>query len=164
MTYVFQLDHSPAQAVAYYIQLSTYQAENLFSVDGEGSRLNLIGQIAADEWLRTASSHLKIALDQWVIVPNGLEALVMVKDRDLVVESKSFGRSLTKPRVLSSFIATFKAAAAKRINLVRGQPGLPVWQRSYQEQRLVTEQSLIQRRQKLLSGAGIIWTVPSLID
>ncbi|MBE9076571.1 hypothetical protein IQ241_04550 [Romeria aff. gracilis LEGE 07310] len=162
MIHPAQLDRSPVQAVAYYVQLRTYQEENLFGLDPASSRLNLTGQIAADEWLRAASYHPKITLDQWVIVPNGLEALVVVKDRGVVAETKSFVRSPTKPRVLSSFIAAFKAAAAKRINLVRSQPGSPVWQRSYQEQRIGSELSLTQRRQDLLNSSA--WCVSNLLE
>ncbi|MEM9266406.1 MAG: hypothetical protein AAGA46_12845, partial [Cyanobacteria bacterium P01_F01_bin.13] len=52
-----------------------------------------------------------------------------------------------------SFVAAFKAAAAKRINLVRGVPGAPVWQRGYQEQRINDPQTLTRIRHLLTSQA-----------
>lgn len=164
MTYLSQLDHSPVKSIAYYVQLRTYKEENLFGLDSESSRLNLMSQIVADEWSRTASYHPRIRLDQWVIVPSGLQALLMIKDAGLVSNSTALTRPSVKPWILSSFITAFKAAAAKRINLVRSQPGSPVWQRSYQEQRIDTEQTFIQLRQKLLSSPGAIWTVSMLVD
>jgi putative transposase len=38
-----------------------------------------------------------------------------------------------KARSLSSFVAGFKSATTKRINIVRNTPGAPVWQRNYYE-------------------------------
>ncbi len=36
-----------------------------------------------------------------------------------------------RPRSLGSFVAGFKSATTKRINVARGMPGHPVWQRNY---------------------------------
>ena len=69
--------------------------------------------------------------------------------------SYGLGQSPPKPRALSSFVAGFKAAAAKRINLVRGIPGAPVWQRGYQEQQINDRKTLERIRLLLTSQAHL---------
>ncbi|HMN05913.1 MAG TPA: hypothetical protein PKD45_09310 [Flavobacteriales bacterium] len=39
----------------------------------------------------------------------------------------------SKPRSLSAIVGSFKSAATKRINLLRGTPGAPVWQHNYHD-------------------------------
>ncbi|NJM96634.1 MAG: hypothetical protein HC800_05025 [Phormidesmis sp. RL_2_1] len=102
----------------------------------------------ADELL-LAANHPGIALDQWVIVPDALHALVFIRESRPDLEVKT-----GKPRLLNAFIASFKAATAKRINLIRNQPGSPVWQRSYREQRVEDEFMLARLRKRISSAEG----------
>jgi hypothetical protein len=43
---------------------------------------------------------------------------------------------------LGSFVAGFKAATTKRINVARGLPGTPVWQRNYYEHVIRDEEAM----------------------
>ncbi|EKV03641.1 hypothetical protein Lepto7375DRAFT_5950 [Leptolyngbya sp. PCC 7375] len=156
MASTFQLGHSPHNATFYHVHLLTHQEECLFGdVLGEHTQLNPSGQIAADEWQQIATAHQRdIELDHWTVLPNGVRALIAVIQSDAkAVCSYSLQQSQPKPRALSSFVAGFKAAAAKRINLVRGVPGAPVWQRGYQEQRIDDPTTLERIRQLLTSQA-----------
>jgi putative transposase len=49
------------------------------------------------------------------------------------------GVASRKPKSLSTFIAGFKMAATKKINLARNAPGTPVWQRNYYEHIIRSE-------------------------
>ncbi len=51
------------------------------------------------------------------------------------------------PGSLGAIMAGFKSAATKRINQIRGTPGVPVWQRNYYEHIIRTQRALraIQR-------------------
>lgn len=119
-----------------------------------------IAQIAVDELL-LAAEHSGIGLEQWVIVPNALHALIDLQDHrhdglgERLRDSEAFqrnrkasqgNRSTTKPRILTAFVARLKAATAKRINLLRNQPGSLVWQRSYNEQ-LIEDELMLSRLQ-----------------
>ncbi|MFE4105716.1 hypothetical protein [Almyronema epifaneia] len=122
----------------YLITLCTYQKESLFGSLANGMiELNEIGKIAADEWIRASTRHREIQLDQWTVRPSCIQGIVIVNSDVALRETNRYRYSaLSKPRSLSSFVAGFKAAAAKRINLLRNQPGVPVWERSYQDQRV----------------------------
>jgi putative transposase len=154
----FQVGNPHTQLKVYHIHLQTFEDGLLGQMDGPIAQLNPVGQIAADEWLQAANNYRGIYLDRWSILPNGVRALVFVEDDMGIQSTKTYGqsRSQLKPRILSSFVAGFKAAAAKRINLVRSQPGAPVWQRGYHEQYVNDELTLDRIRQVLARTTGEI--------
>lgn len=109
-----------------------------------------LAQIAAEE-LSITAHHQSISVEQWVIFPDSLHALISLRDQNADSHTGS-----SKPRLLSSFIARFKAATAKRINLVRNQPGAPVWQRSYKEQLIQDEITLSRLRKQVICAANVV--------
>ena len=52
-----------------------------------------------------------------------------------------------RPRSIGAIMAGFKAAAAKRINVRRGTPGVSVWQRNYHEHVIRNDAELAHIRQ-----------------
>jgi len=52
-----------------------------------------------------------------------------------------------EPNSISSFVAGFKSAVTKRINLLRNNRDIPIWQRNYYESIIRDEQSLIVIRE-----------------
>ena len=133
------------EAKFYLIKLATHDHQALFGEMSEGHcQLNSLGQVAVDEWTRSTQAHQSVEIDQWVIYPNYLQGIVRVQafhnGGDYIHAPSS------KPRLLSSF----KAAAAKRINLLRNCPGQPVWQRSYDECPLTDDISRQRSRQMLI--------------
>lgn len=170
MTKTPQRNNRPVEAALYYVRLKTRNNSSLFGLSNDvpdpsqpaASQANGLAtsvaslssapfsKIAADELL-LAANHRGIALDQWVIVPDAVHALVFVREH-----RPDYEAGAGKPRLLTSFIAGFKAATAKRINLMRNQPGSPVWQRSYDEQR-VDDEFMLKRLQRRISEAdGIV--------
>jgi hypothetical protein len=114
------------------------------------------GVIIADEWVRSAANRKGIELDQWLVTPDTIQGILFVQ----MTFSPWFGQPLVgnspsqKPWLLSSFIASFKAAAAKRVNLRRNQPGQPVWQRNYQEHPITDARALTRVREHLSEATG----------
>ncbi len=145
------LTHSAAPR-AYLIGLSTAQRQPLLGDYDQGIfRLNHCGQIVADEWVRSASNRKGIEVDVWTMTPDRLQSIVFLpgdgsSERELPDHLLSH-----KPWLLSSFIAGFKAAAAKRINLRRNQLGQPVWQRNYDE-LLIDDQAKLNHLRDQLRG------------
>jgi putative transposase len=153
---VLLLTHSP-EARAYLIELSTHQQQPPLGHYQMGKLcLNDYGMIVADEWVRSASNRKGIELDQWVVTPEGLRGIVFIPNPSALGAGQGFSGTLSsqKPWLLSSFIASFKAAAAKRINLRRNQLGQPVWQRNYQEHLIGDFATLEQMRNHLREATG----------
>jgi len=51
------------------------------------------------------------------------------------------------PKSLGAFIAGFKSAVTRRINGLRGTPGLPLWQRNYYEHIIRNDDELRRIRE-----------------
>ncbi|MBE9158480.1 hypothetical protein IQ265_16810 [Nodosilinea sp. LEGE 06152] len=147
------MTHSAAPR-AYLVGLSTFQAQPLLGEYEQGSLcLNACGLIVADEWVRSAANRKGIAIDAWRITPNQLQSIVFLHMPITLTSGLAGGLTESlgsqKPWLLSSFIASFKAAAAKRINLRLNQVGQLVWQRSYSEHLISDAARLSQLRHQL---------------
>lgn len=152
MIKTFKPDNSHLGAALYYVQLKTRDGNSLFELPDTDSlkpshdSASSFAQIAADELL-LAADRRGITVKQWDVLPDALHAFVL-----LPAHSRDLHEGKGKPRLLTSFVAGFKAATAKRINLLRNQPGSPVWQPSYQQQ-LIEEERLLRRLQEKMSNA-----------
>lgn len=142
------------------MRLTTHNGGPLFgqsdaSIDSPNSQTPLattpLATIVADELLQLTGRHHGVVVDQWVLLPNALHALMSLEEVRHSLEPKAKG----KPRLLTSFVAELKAVTAKRINLVRNQPGSSVWRRSYNEQ-LVEDEIMLARLRKRLNEAESI--------
>ncbi len=119
---------------AYLIGLSTVQQQPLLGSYDQGKLcLNDCGLIVADEWVRSATKRSGIDLDLWTITPTGLQSIVFLQVATPFSTPAPGPLDSQKPWLLSSVVTSFKASAAKRINLCRNQLGQSVWQSSYDE-------------------------------
>ncbi|MEO1387244.1 MAG: hypothetical protein AAFV85_07705 [Cyanobacteria bacterium J06634_6] len=139
---------SSVKTALYYVRLRTHNDHQLFNDVNEppadySQCSGATSKIVAEELLQAAEHHRGVSLEQWVLESNALHALVSLHEERPSQEGKG------KPRSLTTFVAALKAATAKRINLVRNQPGSSVWHRSYQEQRVEDEMMLARLRKKL---------------
>ncbi len=84
-----------ADAGAYFVTICTRDKECLFGevVDGE-MRLNRHGLIVREEWIRSAQIRTEVELDEYVVMPNHMHAIVMISRRDCAdVDVGATGRS-----------------------------------------------------------------------
>ena len=139
--------NSLVKAVLYYIRLDTHSSA-LF--EKEETAAISFAQIAADELL-AAAANKSITLNRWTITPDAIHALVYINE-DQLDQNHQVG----KPRLLTSFVAGVKAATAKRINLVRNQPGQSVWKRSYKEQLVEDERMLSRLTAKINAADSVV--------
>jgi putative transposase len=120
-------------------------------------RLSDSGLIVQDEWLRSESIRPDIALDEFVIMPNHLQAIIWIARKSSPPSDPADPHSrapatgdpagphsrapmpvrkpalVRKPRSLGSIVAGFKSATTKLINAGRSTPGLHVWQPNYHD-------------------------------
>ena len=70
-----------SRAGAYFVTVCTYGRESLF---GEAVyrevKLNELGRIAAEEWLKSTQVRSEIELDTWVVMPNHIHGIVIITD------------------------------------------------------------------------------------
>lgn len=82
-------------------------------------------------------------MDEFVVMPNHLHGIIVIDGRGTACRARieeSFGRPVAGS--LPTIIRSFKSAVSKRINQMRVNPGVPVWQRNYYERVIRDEQEL----------------------
>ncbi len=128
----------------FFVKLHTHLRQPLFRQQPPlPDRLTDLGQIVVDEWQHSGDRQAEIRLDCWRLTADALQGIVAISK---TTGQADLGR---KPWLLSSFVASFKASAAKRINLTRNTPGRTVWQPNYQDRRLDDSTALNRARQLL---------------
>jgi REP element-mobilizing transposase RayT len=141
---------------AYFVTLVTWQRAHLFGhVDNNGILiLSKFGQLVKNEWLRLEQRFEYLHLDQFVVMPNHLHALLWIIQPNRVttphkqnlvnlavpVDKNEF--KPPSPGSLSQILSSYKSTTARLINGVRKTPGERVWQRNYYEHIVRVEEDL----------------------
>ena len=123
----------------YFLTICTYKRQSWFGeIKNDRMYLNQIGKIVAEEWLNTPKIRPNFQLDAWVIMPNHLHGIVIINEH--ILETGKGNQDILgarnaplrqEPNSISSFVAGFKSAVTKRINLLRNNRDIPIWQRNY---------------------------------
>jgi REP element-mobilizing transposase RayT len=141
-----------SQKGVYFITVCVNKQQCLLGdvVNGK-THLNKYGRIVKEQWLLSSEMRSEIELDVFVIMPNHFHGIVIISNTNTVGAN---GRSplQMKPKSLSSLMAGFKSSATSRINRWRNMPGFPVWQRSYYEHIIRSEDELNSIREYILNN------------
>jgi putative transposase len=134
-------DHDYSQPGAYFITLVTHGRERLFGEIREGEmQLNDAGQIVWEIWNSLPARYPQVSVGTAIVMPDHFHGIVNIsvsvgavhelpRQRQRRITDQMERRRMTLPLV----VGYFKMNSAKRINLLRGLDGLPVWQRNYYE-------------------------------
>ncbi|MGB3401681.1 MAG: transposase [Microcoleaceae cyanobacterium] len=117
--------------------------------------LNQIGNIVAQEWLKSAKMRPNIKLDEWIIMPNHFHGIVWIIQSDFEIKSEGVYKGVCNTpqpsrrekfrrmgNSLASFLGGFKSAVTRRINLWCNSNSIPIWQRNYYESIIRDEKAL----------------------
>jgi REP element-mobilizing transposase RayT len=144
--------------------MCTHEREHLFGEVADGvMRANRFGEIVHDEWYRSEEIRKELVLDEFIVMPNHIHGIVFIDEHPAErpnVENRvgahggapSPGVAVRHRRSLSTFVARFKASAARGINAARGAPGANVWQRNYHERIIRDEAELERIREYILTN------------
>jgi putative transposase len=122
-------------AGGYFITICTHERVNLFgTITVDVMELSAAGRVVEEEWMRTGQMRSNVILDEFVVMPNHLHAIVLID------YPANGWRQPDEPRQrLERIVAGFKAACTRRINEIRR--GI-VWQRSFNDQIIRGEKHL----------------------
>ena len=116
--------------------------------------LNEFGKIVRDEWERSFHIRSELILDEYIIMPDHMHAIVCIRHTGDTPVATQLGDTPVappttgaKPRSIGGMFARFKSVTIKRINASRKTPGAWVWQRNYFEHIIRDEQSFFRIRQ-----------------
>lgn len=139
--------HDYASAGWYFLTICAARRGDIFGrVVGVKVELNRFGQVLQEEWQRIEAVRAEIRLDEWIVMPDHLHAIVSIRH---AMEQASL--SPRTPRSVSSLVAGFKSAVTSRINEMRGQK-TTVWQRNYWEHIIRDERDLNNTRRYIVEN------------
>ncbi len=133
---------------AYFVTVVTHHREMLFGKVVDGVMvLNELGEVLNFTWNDLINHFENIELEEFIIMPNHFHGIIYIDSpvgvgskptreyRDVELSRADHGLSRAghgpAPTNLFEIMRQFKTFSAKRINLIRGLQGVPVWQRSY---------------------------------
>jgi REP element-mobilizing transposase RayT len=130
-------DYDYSQPGAYFVTLVTRGRECLFgSIHHDEMQLNETGKIVRKAWFDLPNHYAYIELGTFCIMPNHMHGIIYVIGDNL--NDTSVGAIRESPLLqqrrrmtISLIVGRIKMNSAKRINLMRETPGIPVWQRNY---------------------------------
>ena len=110
----------------YFITICTYQKICIF---GKPGQLNSFGKIAENNLLKIPRLNPKIELDKYVIMPNHIHAIFVVRDEKTEKGLEN----------LSVIVGQYKASVTKEIR--RLESNKEVWQRSFHDHIIRSQKS-----------------------
>ncbi len=133
----------------YFVTICSATGQCVFGdvVDGV-VRLNDIGRTVAQSWASTPRHFPMVELDLYVVMPNHVHGLLALTD---TTDVPSSNRALP---TVHTIVGAFKSASTRQINVLRGTPGAPLWQRAYYEHVVRTDQGLERIRQYIGNNAA----------
>ena len=95
--------------------------------------------VAEEAWVWLAWQYPYVNLDAHVVMPNHLHGIIMMDD---LRRGGSRTAPTTPRKPIGRLVGAFKTVSTKRINQLRGMPGVPVWQRNYYEHVIRDDEDL----------------------
>ena len=134
---------------AYFITIVSKHRETLFDD-------RLLKSVVDRSWRWLGVRYEHVEIDAFVVMPNHLHGIVIISvvgarfPRPSVPSHATIQGAETAPLrqpTLGQIVACFKYQTAKRINLHRATPGMPVWRRNYYEHVIRDDEDLDRIRQ-----------------
>ena len=123
-----------AQEGAYFVTVCTRQQQCLFGSIRDGRmRLNDAGRAVRDCWNDLPRHYPHVKMDAMVVMPNHVHGIVVLLDAVGAGLKPAPTTRQGKRHALPEIVRGFKTFASRRVNQLRGTPGIPIWQRNYYE-------------------------------
>jgi putative transposase len=137
------------QPGAYFVTICTRERAGLFGHVINGvMRLNDAGEIARRCWEDIPYHFPTVELDEYVIMPNHVHGVIVIPGRGTACRApttEQFGKPAAGS--VPTIVRSYKSSPTRRINLLRGVAGVPVWQRGYYEHVVRDEAELTAIRE-----------------
>jgi REP element-mobilizing transposase RayT len=140
-----------ASAGRYFITICARGKECFFGniVNGD-VRLSSIGEIVAEEWLRTPTIRKSVELDEWIVMPNHLHGILVLTDTDKTPRRGVSTGSELRSGSVGAIIGQFKSVCTKRIWAL-GQHGF-AWQPRFHDRVIRDEAELLSTRRYIIEN------------
>ena len=153
-----------AEAGEYFVTIRTHDRGNVLGrIRNENLILSEVGTIVKEEWMKTPEVRSNVDLDEFVIMPNHVHGILVIRDerKGGEVFVRGNGNSPTRENkssqgrtpfrspsaTVGAIVRGFKGATTKRVNELFGTPERPLWHRNYYEHVVRSEKDLERIRE-----------------
>ena len=129
-----------SRAGAYFITICTANRKHLFGRIHHGvMHLNEYGKIAHKTWAHLSDSFPSIRLDAFVIMPNHIHGIIILK------------KHAQKKPSIPQIISWFKSRTSRQINYLQNSTGT-IWHRSYHDRIIRDKRAFRNIRKYILNN------------
>jgi putative transposase len=164
------------------VAICTEERECLFGTILRGAMVaNGLGQMVEAFWHALPKRYPGIELDGFVLMPNHIHGVIAlpsgssraagqasacqtgapIASAKRVQASNTFEWARRRRMLLPKITGYFKMNTAKRANLIRCRPGLPLWQRNYRK-HVIRDELDLQRIRTYVAGSPGQWEADQL--
>ena len=152
----------------YFVSVCAQNKECLFGKIINGKmELNDAGKIIAATWYDLPNHNIGIELDEFIVMPNHVHGIIMIvgagskpaQPVECSIQTNQIRAGLEPAPTnigLPEIVRQLKTFSARKINQLRNNFGVPVWQRNYFEHVIRNEKSLGKIR-KYISNNPCNW-------
>jgi putative transposase len=145
-----------SQTGLYFITVCTHDRLPLFGKITDGiMQLNDAGQIAQEEWQKSANIRPNIVLHEFVIMPNHLHGIIEIQSsvgahcmRPDCIQPEQHGRvqhrRVQRAPTVGDIVRGYKSAVTKGIRNLENSPNAQIWQRNYYEHIIRNEAAYLK--------------------
>jgi REP element-mobilizing transposase RayT len=127
----------------YYVTTCVYKKKCIFGEVVNGTMyLNPYGDIAEKLWVEQPKHYANLVLDEFVIMPNHMHAILQLVDAPTPVSDE-----MPRRFSVSNIMNGYKSFSAKKINVLADCAGMPVWQSRFHDRVIRNETELNRIRQ-----------------
>ena len=156
--------HDYSNVNIYFVTICSFQKECIFGELRNGIMgFSDYGLEVLKSWQDTEKHHQNVLLSDFIIMPNHFHAIIWIVGRDTARDGGTARRAPTLEQFgkpvhgsLPTIVRSFKSATTKRINTLRGLPGVPVWQRNYYE-HIVRDSADLNRIEEYIRNNPAQW-------
>jgi REP element-mobilizing transposase RayT len=133
-----QRKYSFSRGGIHFVTICTHNRECMLGEVVESEmRLNEYGTIAREEWLHTEVARPNVLIDEFIIMPNHIHAIIVLTGGLLGEKRRgttsSYGSAAGRPEAqvpdsIDGVMQQFRRNTTRRINSMRSTPGALVWQ------------------------------------
>jgi len=147
-----------SQAGAYFVTVCAQHRACVFGKIGH-DRVDLTdcGRVVATCWQWLGERYPQVDLDEWIVMPNHLHGIIMITD-DIGRGGSRTAPTVITPKPLGRLIGAFKTLSTKHVNLMRGIPGVALWQRNYYE-HIIRNTDELNHIRRYIADNPLQWAV-----
>jgi REP element-mobilizing transposase RayT len=127
--------------------VTSVRQEIFGEIIGGAMHLSAEGSCASDVWAGLPRHYSNVSLDAFVVMPNHVHGVVILGEGPPGASMRT---------ALTEVVRGFKTYSARRVNVIRGVSGTPVWQRNYYE-RIIRDDHELQNVRRYIAENPAHW-------